>query len=128
MFWPDWPGRPHTAEFVELAGDTDVGIYPTLFPRPPWMKEPIERDDHERLLRYKTEFCKLALQFYADAPDGLSTFNWAPIGQPGTVARPERLGGGLGAKDVQMILHRMLGDRAAIERYLAQAQPLMNGR
>jgi len=124
--WPLWPGRPHTAEFLALARGSDVGVYPTLFPKPAWLKTPIEHDDRERLLQYKNEFCETALQFYADHPEGLSTYNWVPIGGPGTVARPDRLRPewGLGAKDVQMVMHRQLGDPASIQQYLEEEDPL----
>ena len=127
LFWPKWPGQPYTAEFVELAKGSNVGVYPTLFPVPAWLKEPMQLDDHERLLRYKNEFCETALQFYADNPDGLSTFNWHPS-EPGTLARSERVGGwGPGAMSVQTIMHTKLGDRASIQRYLEKKDPLESG-
>ena len=126
LFWPVWPGKPHTAEFLALAAGTDVGVYPSLFPKPEWLREPIGLDDHERLLRYKNEFCEAALQFHADNPDGISTYNWTPIGQPGMVAFPEELRGewGLGAKQVQMIMHTKLRDPEAVRSYLEQAAPV----
>ena len=124
LFWPSWPGKPHTAEFLDLARHTNTGIYPTLFPKPPWMNGPIAPDDRERLVRYKNAFCETALQFHDDGADGLSSYNWQPLG-PGS---PPRLGRvrdwGLGALHVQMRLHAMLGDRASIERYGEENDPL----
>ena len=113
---------PRTGDFLELARDSAVGIYPTLFPIPGWIDEsgPIEKDDLKTLLRYKNEFCQAALQFHSDAPDGVSTYNWTPHAQDGMVPHPENLrpDWGEGAKAVQMILHRKLGDPAAIRDYL----------
>ena len=37
-FWPKWPGLPRTSEFVELAKGKDIGIYPTVFPHPAWVR------------------------------------------------------------------------------------------
>ena len=82
LFWPRWPGLPHTDEFASLAQDTNVGIYPTLFPLPAWLGEagpfqgPINPTDEPKLRRYKREICELALRLYADGADGISTFNW----------------------------------------------------
>jgi len=124
LFWPQWPGKPHTAEFVALASGTNVGIYPTLFPKPPWLREPIGPEDRERLGRYKNEFCETALHFHDDNPDGLSTYNWHPS-RPGAPARLDRVRDwGLGALNVQMIMHTKLGDRASIQTYLEQEEPL----
>ena len=66
-------------------------------------------------------------QFYADNPDGLSTFNWHP-NKPGTLARSERRSGwGPGVMNVQMFMHTKLGDRASIQSYLEQKEPLERG-
>jgi len=78
LFWPRWPGLPKTREFVDLAKEKNVGIYPTLFPLPSWLEgeAPLESDDTERLMRYKNEFCSLPLQMYDQGADGISTYNW----------------------------------------------------
>ena len=121
LFWPRWPGLPDTRAFVDLTRDTRVGIYPSLFPIPAWIEEgPIEVDDTERLLRYKNEFCDHALKCYEDGADGISTYNWTPHHQPGMVRRPMREEWGLGAKKVQMYLHRLLGDPEALRQYRLQ--------
>ncbi len=120
LFWPRWPGLPRTEEFVSLIRGTDVGIYPTLFPLPAWIDEgtPLEADNQEGLLRYKTELCQLALQLYEDGADGISTFNWMPHHQPGMVANPMRQDWGLGAMWLQMHIHSLLADRDKLEEYL----------
>ena len=120
LFWPQWPGKPNTVEFVELAKDTNVGVYPTLFPKPEWLTQPIETE--EQVLRYKDEFCQTALRFYADEPDGLSTFNWASFGQPGMVVQPQLVGGkwGMGAKRVQHAMTARLASAQRIRQYLAE--------
>jgi hypothetical protein len=120
LFWPRWPGLPRTEEFVALTRGTDIGIYPTLFPLPAWIDEgpPLEPDDRQGLLRYKTELCQLALQLYEDGADGISTFNWMPHHQPGMVANPMRQNWGLGAIRLQMYIHPFLADRDKLEDYL----------
>ncbi|MBC8462656.1 MAG: hypothetical protein H8D67_32220 [Deltaproteobacteria bacterium] len=119
FFWPHWPGLPNTAEFVELAENTNVGIYPTVFPIPAWLGEegPIEVDDTEKLMRYKNEFCEVALKSYDDGGDGISTYNWTPHHQPGMVKNPGREAWGLGAKKVQMYIHTILGDKKMLLKY-----------
>ena len=126
-FWPHWPGLPNTKEFVKLAQGTDVGIYPTLFPLPDWLAggKPIEPDDRHRLLRYKNEFCTLALKCYDDGADGISTFNWVPHHQPGMIAHPRRQAWGLGAKKVQMRVHSRLASPQALREYLKRENPLI---
>ena len=81
LFWPRWPGLPKTREFVELARDRITGVYPTLFPLPPWVgrgseDKPIDESDTKRLRRYKDEICRHALTLYEEGADGISTFNW----------------------------------------------------
>lgn len=84
LFWPDWPGLPRTREFVDLARNHPVGIYPTLFPRPEWLNDsvgkkprgPIQPGDTDKLTDYKQGLTTHALQAYADGADGLSTYNW----------------------------------------------------
>ena len=131
LYWPHWPGLPHTKEFTKLARETDVGIYPTLFPVPDWVHgsegKPIDRDDHERLLRYKNEFCHLALQLYEDGADGISTYNWAGTCQPGMVPYPQRNrpNWGDGAKQVQWVMHSKIASPDALRQYLARQTSLL---
>jgi len=124
--WPPWPGLPETREFVDLAEGASVGVYPTMFPLPRWLDEggPIEPDDTERMMRYRNEFCELALRLHADGADGISTFNWVPHHQPGVIKNPMRAAWGLGAKKIQMRVHQILGDPGALQRYLASDEPL----
>ena len=118
-FWPEWPGLPHTAEFVELAKGKDIGIYPTIFPKPAWTKDdsPIEPGDEAKVRRYKNELCGLALRCYAEGADGISTFNWLPHHQRGMQPDPNRPSWGDGHKGMQMKIHPLLADRAALEAY-----------
>ena len=119
-FWPKWPGLPRTAEFVELAKGKNVGIYPTVWPQPAWFKEkdpPIELDDEARIKRYKNDLCDLALTCYRDGADGISTYNWLPHHQRGMQHEPMRPYWGDGDKGLQMQIHSLLSDRAALEAY-----------
>jgi hypothetical protein len=123
LFWPRLPGLPRTKEFVELARGTRVGVYPTVWPVSEWMvqgadKGPVGVKDVRKLRRYRDDICKAALQAYADGADGLSTFNWVPHHQPGMTRRNTREEWGLGALKVQMRVHALLRDRAALEAYL----------
>lgn len=96
LFWPQWPGLPYTREFGELAEGSDAGIYPTLLPIPSWIKDgPIEPDDTERLIRYKNEFFRHAIQIYADGADEVSTFNWTPHMEVGLFRNPGRMNPGV---------------------------------
>lgn len=124
LFWPKWPGLPYIEEFVELARNVDVGIYPTLWPIPGWINEgPIEIEDTTQFTRYKNEFCRIALQIYDQGAHGISTYNWTPHMEPGIFRNPGRMDWGMGAKQVQMELSRRLGSRAAIQQYLEQSLP-----
>ncbi len=124
------PGLPRISEFVDLAKGTGVGIYPTLFSVPPWLHEagpkmgvtqepPVEPSDSPRLLRYKKEICRAALKIYEEGADGISTFNWDFIHQPGIVNDPNFLGAhfGLGGKKLLMHVASLLGNRTALENY-----------
>jgi hypothetical protein len=81
------PGIPKTAEFVALAKNKDVGIYPTVFPLPAWAQDKIPLPDSpasevKKLMeRQRNEICQAALAGYAEGADGLSTFNWFGHGQ-----------------------------------------------
>ena len=119
-FWPQWPGLPHTAEFVELAKGKNVGIYPTVFPHPAWWDDkdgPLEVDDTERMRRYKNDLCDMILSCYRDGADGISTFNWLPHHQRGMVPKPMRPYWGDGNKGLQMYIHGLMSDAATMEAY-----------
>ena len=128
LFWPRWPGLPKTAEFAELAQGRDVGIYPTLFPMPPELKEEAKKlggigvDDGERLLRYKDRFCAAALQLYADGADGVSTFNWYFHLHLAEVPNQWQAyyGYGMGGSAVQAHLLSILGEPETIRAYRKQ--------
>ena len=132
LFWPRWPGHPYTREFVQLAAQKDVGIYPTLFPMPAWLDadesphKAIEPDQTERMMRYKNEFCETALQMYADGADGISTFNW--YFHLHLARMPNQwqayYGYGMGASAVQKRVLSMLGDPEALRRYLEAPRAL----
>ena len=120
LFWPKWPGLPRTAEFVELAKGKNVGIYPTVFPQPAWWDDkdgPLEVDDTERMRRYKNDLCDMILSCYRDGADGISTFNWLPHHQRGMQPDPNRPNWGDGHKGMQMKIHPLLADLAALEAY-----------
>ena len=121
LFWPRWPGLPKTREFVALAKDRNVGVYPTLFPLPAWLEEdsPIEPTDTVRLSRYKNELCRLALDLYADNADGISTFNWYFHLFLAEMPTQWQAYYGYGAAaDVQQSVLSVLADPNAIRRYL----------
>lgn len=125
LFWPRWPGLPRTKEFAELAEDRDVGIYPTLFPLPPWLdqdKSPdkaLEPGDTERLAKYKQGFCDIALQMYEDGADGISTFNWYFHLHLSQMPKQWQAyyGYGMGGSAVQKHVLSILGDPDAIREY-----------
>jgi len=124
FFWGHNPGDdPKTAEFAELAKGTNVGIYPTVFPYSKWQKESpeagrIDPDETEDLRRFRDDILNAALKCYAEGADGISTFNWVPHQQPGMTRRNIRESWGLGAAKVQMLVHPLLADRAALEAKL----------
>lgn len=125
LFWPRWPGLPRTGEFARLTRGTDVGIYPTLFPLPDWLEQdrdtrgPLALNDGKRVMRYKREFCDLALQLYEDGADGISTYNWYFHLRRAQAANLwcEYYGYGPGGDAVQEHLLSILGDRDAIDEY-----------
>ena len=126
LFWPRWPGLPHTGEFAALAQDKDVGIYPTLFPLPAWLGDegsfqgPISLTDEPTLQRYKREICEFALRLYADGADGISTFNWYFHLHLAEVPRQWQTYYGYGAGGARLQQHvlSLLRDPAAIRAYL----------
>jgi hypothetical protein len=122
LFWPRWPGLPHTREFAELARGTRVGIYPTLFPLPDWLeadtrqgKGPLEPGD-PRLDAYRKGFCDLSLQLYDDGADGISTFNWYFHLHLAHMPKQWQAyyGYGMGGAAVQKEVLALLGDAAAL--------------
>ena len=123
FFWGHNPGDdPRTAEFARLAEGTGVGVYPTVFPYSWWQTrsaedQRIEAEDADRMRRYRDNIVEAALKCYEDGADGISTFNWVPHQQPGMAKRNIREGWGLGAAKLQMHIHRILRDRAALEAY-----------
>ena len=62
---------PKTAEFVALARDKNIGIYPTVFPLPAWAEEEISIPDmspaeiRRMMQRHRDEICHAALKCYA---------------------------------------------------------------
>ena len=82
LFWPRLPGIPKTAEFVALAKDKEVGVYPTVFPLPAWGEEGVSISDMSpaeiagMMKRHRDEMCDAALACYEEGADGISTFNW----------------------------------------------------
>ena len=81
LFWPRLPGLPNIAEFVDIAQDRNVGIYPTVFPLPAWATEefttpPSAAEIEDLMRRNRDEICRAALHAYEDGADGMSTFNW----------------------------------------------------
>ncbi len=146
LFWPRWPGLPHTGEFAALAQDTgdvpglhnhmkiggadlassNVGIYPTLFPLPAWLGEagpfegPISPEDEPKLRRYKRDICELALRLYDDGADGISTFNWYFHLYLARVPHQWQTyyGYGAGGARLQQYVLSILHDPAAIRAYL----------
>ena len=146
LFWPRWPGLPHTGEFAALAQDkgdvpglhnhmkiggadlasSDVGVYPTLFPLPAWLGEegpfkgPINLEDELKLQRYKREICELVLRLYDDGADGISTFNWYFHLYLARVPHQWQTYYGYGAGGARLQQHvlSILRDPAAIRAYL----------
>jgi len=59
----------------------------------------------------------LALTFYRQDADGISTYNWLPHRQRGMVPDPMRDNWGDGDKALQMHIHALLADQAAKESY-----------
>ena len=78
---------------------------------------PIEPNDTERMLRYKNDLCDIILTCYRDGADGISTYNWTPHHQRGMVPKPMRSNWGDGNKGLQMHIHGLMSDAAAVEAY-----------
>ena len=130
LFWPRLPGFPKVAEFRELAGDADVGIYPTVFPLPAWAEDranPVP-DGIQVRRWHRDEILRTALECYRDGADGISTYNWGTYFPPGTVAQPPHGCSGSygraceGYQKVLMAAHPPLRSPDAIRRHL-EAEP-----
>ncbi|MBM3804282.1 MAG: hypothetical protein FJW26_18445 [Acidimicrobiia bacterium] len=129
LFWPRWPGHPHTREFVALAKGKNIGIYPTLFPLPLWLDQDqsknkaLEPGDTERLKKYKDGFCEIALKMYEDGADGISTFNWYFHLHLARMPKQWQAyyGYGMGGSAIQKYVLSILADPQAIRRYRSAA-------
>lgn len=122
-FWPRLPGVPRTDEFVALAKGTRAGVYPTLWPLAAWMEDkPVNLDDPRLMRLYRHELAAAALRNYALGADGISTYNWVFHHIPPTVLHPIRQEWGLGAKRVQLELHRSLGSAEKIKNYIDKSK------
>jgi hypothetical protein len=131
------PGLPLTREFADLAADTDIGVYPTLWQASGWMHGVSERyvtlakEDEKARALFKYDLCTTALQMYRDGADGVSTFNWYSHLRDAKVFRNwtsrENDGGKVdgsftadGSDAIQSYIYPLLGDPEAIETYLRQ--------
>ncbi|MDA1177555.1 MAG: exo-alpha-sialidase [Planctomycetota bacterium] len=131
LFWPSWPGLPRTREFSELAKGHDIGIYPTIFPRPAWLDDsgdvvnrgPIEPSDRDTLQEYKDGFCNLTLRCYDEGADGVSMFNWYYHLHLSRMPRQWQsyYGYGMGGSAIQKYLLSIMGDRQAVGNYQRQS-------
>ena len=130
LFWPRLPGVPRVAEFRELVGDKDIGIYPTVFPLPAWAEDkenPVPDSTGVRAL-HRDEILRAALQCYRVDADGISTYNWGTYFPPGTVAEPPRgysQAYGRACEGYQRVLmeaHPLLGSPADMRRRV-EAEP-----
>ncbi len=128
LFLPSLPGMPLTKEFVNLAKGTEVGIYPTLWPKTAWMHGVCERQinfekDQRPLALYKYDLCMTALRMYEDGADGISTFNWYSHLRDANVPNLWTAGeddSGPAAEAVQTYIYPLLADPEKIRWYLAQ--------
>ena len=130
LFWPRLPGLPFTVEFVELARDRAVGIYPTVFPLPAWAEDrenPVT-DSTEARRRHRDEIVAAALACYRDGADGISTFNWnrddpdSPL-REGHKYVKEYGRGCAGYSRVNIQVHRELTSTEALEALLNADPP-----
>ena len=132
LFLDGLPSLPKTREFVELAKNTDIGVYPTLWGWALWAHGitektiSLDKKDEQALALFKDDLCTTALRMYEDGADGISTFNWyahirnakMPGSAPGN---PEvNPGGGAGVDAVLTHIYPLLKDPAAIRRYREQ--------
>ncbi len=129
LFLDALPGMPLTREFVALAQNTDIGVYPTLWPNAAWQHGISERrvdlipEDQKALALYKYDLCTTALNMYKDGADGISTFNWYSYYRDAKVPYlwTDGVGAcGAGADAVQTYIYSLLRDPTALRDYLAQ--------
>jgi hypothetical protein len=122
------PGLPVTQQFADLARDTEVGVYPTLWCMASWMHEVLgferrlswREEDRGALAVYKHDLCSAALRLYADGADGISTFNWYAHLRTGGVPHLWTEGfdsPGDSADAVLVHLAPLLGDPGAVQEY-----------
>lgn len=131
LFWPSWPGLPRTREFSALAEGHDIGIYPTIFPRPKWLDDsgdvvnrgPIEPSNLDTLQEYKDGFCNLTLRCYDEGADGVSMFNWYYHLHLSRMPRQWQsyYGYGMGGSAIQKYMLSIMGDRQAVREYQRQS-------
>jgi hypothetical protein len=138
LFGGHLPGLPKTAEFVELAKGTAVGIYPTLWPVAAWQTRFIiekqkrryriglESKDERALALYKDDLCTAALRVYEEGADGISTFNWNAHLRNARMPDvwTEAAGPEAGTAAVQTYVYPLLKDPAAIRRYRQEPWPV----
>jgi hypothetical protein len=133
LFLDGLPGLPKTREFVALAQNTGVGIYPTLWSWSLWAHGITERSmslepkDAQALALYKDELCSAALRMYEDGADGISTFNWFAHLRNARLPHlgPDTNGqSGAGTDAVQTCIYPLLNSPAAIRRYREQPWPI----
>ena len=133
LFWPRLPGVPKTAEFAQLVGGRNIGVYPTVFPLPAWGEDKISLPDmspdeiKEMMKRHRDEICNAAIECYGDGADGISTFNWfghslysARVQREG--ARTEAYRSSLPYMRTELFVHRFLGSPEALHECL-QKEP-----
>ncbi len=130
LFWPDWPGLPRTREFADLVKGKNIGIYPTLFPRPSWLNDsgevpnrgPIEPWTTDTLREYKEGLCHLGLRCYDEGADGISMYNWYFHLHLSRMPRQWQAyyGYGMGGSPIQKYALSILGNRSSIQNYQQQ--------
>ncbi len=138
LFWPALPGLPRVAEFVERAHEKNVGIYPTVFPRPAWSDqlpggertlEDLDQSEIADLMRlHRDEICQAAVQCYEQGADGLSTYNWFGHCQYSPMVRTHgypshNYRSSQAYAQTELFAHAFLGSRAEMERCL-KAEPV----
>ncbi len=80
------PGLPNIREFVQLALQSEVGVYPTVFGYPAWsITEPgvgisMNELPPERVAgmmqRHRNEICRAAMRCFGEGAHGISTYNF----------------------------------------------------
>ncbi len=133
LWHPYLPGLPRTAEYVALAKDKPIGIYPTIFPWPAWGDDAISIPGApaEELLammrRHRNDICNAALKCYEEGADGVSTHIWNGHCLFSRLARENGLAqrkyrGSLPYMKTELFVHRFLGSAEALRECL-QKEP-----